>query len=198
MKLRYFYKIDHNKEPILGSNVRRKSKPAGHQWKEIIDICCTPPDPISCICGPRFFVQLDNSGKPIDQSLIKRNSYPKMTEGIKYLEIQNSVNDCCTSINWTQLMDVGVTGTFSITVNGILKVLSTVNGDSGTLKVKGGDTIDFAASNFAGSPIINAILTNVTNTIEIFNINDFGGNWGFTFNPLNAKVYTIQITQTTS
>mgnify|MGYP000443934654 CR=1 FL=1 len=198
MKLRYFYKIDHNREPILGSNVRRKSKPAGHQWKEIVDICCTTPPAISCLCGPRFFVQLDNAGKPVDQSLIKRFSWPKMTEGIKYLEIQNTINECCTTINWTQLIDVGVTGTFSITINGILKVLSTVNGDSGTIKVKATDTVEFNASNFAAQPLINAILTNVTDAIDIFNINDLGGNWYNLFSPLNAKVYTIAITQTTN
>jgi len=39
MKLRNFYKIDHTKKPIPGSNVRRKSKPKPlSQWKEIIPL----------------------------------------------------------------------------------------------------------------------------------------------------------------
>lgn len=93
MKLRYFYKIDHNKQPIPGSNVRRKSKP-GNQWKEITSACCEPIT-VDCTCGPRFFVQLDGRGKPVDGSLIKRTGIPQMTDGIKYQELQWK-SPCCT------------------------------------------------------------------------------------------------------
>ena len=93
MKLRYFYKIDHNKQPIPGSNVRRKSKP-GNQWKEILSPCCYPLD-VDCTCGPRFFVQLDGRGKPVDGTLIKRTGLPKMEENIKYYELDWK-SPCCT------------------------------------------------------------------------------------------------------
>jgi len=93
MKLRYFYKIDHNKQPIPGSNVRRKSKP-GNQWKEITSACCDPIS-VDCTCGPRFFVQLDGRGKPVDGTLIRRNGIPQMSEGIHYQEIQWQ-SPCCT------------------------------------------------------------------------------------------------------
>ena len=123
MKLRYFYKIDHKREPILGSNVRRKSKPEGHQWKEIIDPCCTTPDAIPCICGPRFFVQLDGKGKPVDGTLIKREKYPAMTEGIRYMEIVNSVNECCALITW-EVEGIGLNGFGNTKIydNGLLVV----------------------------------------------------------------------------
>ena len=92
MKLRYFYKISNKREPIPGSNIRRKSKP-GNQWIEILNPCCTPLT-IDCTCGPRFFVQLDGIGKPVDGTLIKRKQHPEPIDNIRYMEIQwESV--CC-------------------------------------------------------------------------------------------------------
>lgn len=93
MKMRYFYKIDNNKQPIPGSNIRRKSKPNGHQWRELFDPCCQP-NSILCNCGPRFFVQLDGLNRPVDGSLIKRTAYPNMTQGVKYMEVQ-WMDSCC-------------------------------------------------------------------------------------------------------
>jgi hypothetical protein len=93
MKLRYFYKLDQKKQPILGSNIRRKSKPAGHQWKEILDPCCNPND-VDCTCGVRFFVQLDGAGKPVDHTLIKRKSFPEMDGAIRFYEIPWK-SPCC-------------------------------------------------------------------------------------------------------
>lgn len=99
MKLRYWYKIDHKKQPIPGSNIRRKSRPgASHQWKEILDPCCSPVDVI-CTCGPRYFVQLDGKGKPVDGTLIKRedqpkNNLPEGTDGNKLYEIRWK-SPCC-------------------------------------------------------------------------------------------------------
>lgn len=99
MKLRYFYKIDHNRQPIAGSNVRRKSKP-GKQWREIQDPCCSPSD-IACSCGPRFFVQLDGLGKPVDGTLIKRKQHPEPIDNIRYMEIASSESECCVPITWS-------------------------------------------------------------------------------------------------
>lgn len=94
MKLRNFYKIDHTKKPIPGSNIRRKSKPQGHQWKELPNFCCSPIDP-NCSCGDRYFVQIDKNGNPIDGTLIKRTNAigaPQPVRGIKYAELNW---ECC-------------------------------------------------------------------------------------------------------
>lgn len=96
MRLRHFYKVNHKKEPIPGSNIKRKSKPSPlSQWKEILDLCCEPSE-IDCTCGPRYFVKLDTNGKPVPGSLIKRYVYPKMETGMKYQEI-NWRSVCCPS-----------------------------------------------------------------------------------------------------
>lgn len=94
MRLKYFYKIDHNKQPIPGSNVRRKSIP-GKQWKEIVPLCCQDPsEVIDPTGGWRFFVQLDGSGRPVDGTLAKKHGLPQMTDGVKYQEVDwKSV--CC-------------------------------------------------------------------------------------------------------
>jgi len=93
-KLRYFYKINYKKEPIIGSNISRRSKPKPlNQWKEIVPICCNP-DEIDCTCGYRYWIRIDKANKPIDGTLIKRDSYPLMAENIRYQEIDwKSV--CC-------------------------------------------------------------------------------------------------------
>lgn len=94
MKLRYFYKLDQKSKPILGSNVRRKSKPPGH-WKEIVPICCQEdPVEIPCTCSFRYYVQVDEFGHPIDYSLIKRKDRLTPTNGVKYMEI-SWVDPCC-------------------------------------------------------------------------------------------------------
>lgn len=94
MRLRYFYKINHKKEPVPGSNVRRKSRPKPYsQWKEITPVCCDPAA-IDCTCGPRFWVQIDGVNKPVDGTLIKRDAYPLMAENIRYQEIDWK-SPCC-------------------------------------------------------------------------------------------------------
>lgn len=106
MKLKYWYKIDHNKQPIPGSNIRRKSRPgASHQWKEILDPCCYPEE-ISCTCGPRYFIQLDGRGKPVDGTLIKRvdqprNNFPESTDGYKLYEIRWKSPCCVINLNYS-------------------------------------------------------------------------------------------------
>lgn len=93
MKLRYFYRIDPNKkQPVPGSNVRRKSKP-GRFWKEILLPCCATTN-INCTCDARYFVQIDGLNRPVDGTLIKRFTWPKMDEGIRYVEIDWR-NPCC-------------------------------------------------------------------------------------------------------
>lgn len=117
MRLRYFYKIDHKHQPIPGSNVRRKTKPYGHQWKEI-DLPCCDPLTVPCTCGPRFFIQLDGLNRPVDGSLIKRFVWPRMETGIRYSELPWK-SDCCvldpitaTIIDDTE-NETGVAATFS-------------------------------------------------------------------------------------
>src|SRR5688572_27311833 len=103
MKLRHFYKVNHKKEPIPGSNLKRKSKPAPlSQWREILDPCCSPTD-IECTCGPRFFVQIDGIGKPVPGSLIKRFVFPKMEQGIKYMELDWK-SSCCPTVTDLNLL----------------------------------------------------------------------------------------------
>lgn len=143
MKMRYFYKLDHNKQPIPGSNVRRKSKP-GNQWKEILLPCCSPVT-VPCTCGPRFFIQLDGLGKPVDGTLIKRFVYPNMVEGIKYYELPwKSV--CCNEITWSFDTSNGATGSLVIEVNGNEVVNSTFDQD-GSFKPNFGDTITITVTN---------------------------------------------------
>lgn len=103
MRLRYWYKVDQNKQPIPGSNIRRKSRPGPKsQWKEILDPCCFPLD-VQCTCGSKYFVQLDGRGKPVDGSLIKRThgDKPEGTDGNKLYEIRWN-SPCCTyTIDWS-------------------------------------------------------------------------------------------------
>lgn len=94
MKLRFFYRIDQKKDPIPFSNIRRKNKPKGLKWRELKNPCCSKED-VPCTCGPRFFVQLDNSGDPVDGTLIKRKLFPEPEEGIRFMEVRSSADECC-------------------------------------------------------------------------------------------------------
>jgi hypothetical protein len=169
MKLKYWYKIDHNKQPIPGSNIRRKSKPgASHQWKEIVKPCCDPQD-IDCTCGPRYFVQLDGLGNPVDHSLIKRFSYPRMQEGINYHELPwKSV--CCPSaeITW-EIIDPTLRGyIFKIFVNNV-EVLATSNATGSFPLPEPGDTILVEISvNPAGAPSRDQDLIVVINDVAVY------------------------------
>lgn len=140
MKLRYFYKIDHKKQPIPGSNIRRKSRPgATHQWKEILDPCCDPLT-ILCTCGPRFFVQLDGKGKPVDHSLIKRWSLPEMSDGIKYYEIDWMSACCSGELGW-DIQNTGFDpGNVTIYINGVI-VVNQGNTGNGTVVFPSGATL---------------------------------------------------------
>lgn len=161
MKLRYWYKIDHKKQPIPGSNVRRKSRPgASHQWKEILDPCCNPNN-IDCTCGPRYFIQLDGKGKPVDGTLIKRvfqpkNNFPEGTDGNRLYEI-NWKSVCCNEINWNFIVSSGTTGTMTITVNGNT-IVNSVMDSEGSFKPNQGDTIEVTVTMTSGTTE-GAILT---------------------------------------
>lgn len=145
MKLKYFYKIDqHNKQPIAGSNIRRKSSP-GKLWKELIPHCC-----LNTVVSPtnemRYFVQLDHNGKPIDGSLIKRNGYPEMSTGIHYQELPWKGACCLATITWSfERLDLVGLGSLAILVNGI-QVLSTSDFESGSFTVEKGDTVEVVST----------------------------------------------------
>lgn len=159
MKLRYWYKTDHNKKPIPGSNVRRKSRPgASHQWREILDPCCSPLD-VTCTCGPRYFVQLDGRGKPVDGTLIKRihGNRPEGTDGAKFYELDwKSV--CCDTITWSFTITDG-TGSFVITVNGnevVNDIIGNIN-STGTVPANLGDTIVVTMTNTSLETQVNSL-----------------------------------------
>lgn len=167
MKLRYWYKIDHKKEPIPGSNIRRKSRPgASHQWKEILDPCCSPLD-LDCTCGPRFFVQLDGGGKPVDGTLIKRvdqprNNVPEGTDGKKLYEIDWK-SACCAALEWS--FNPIEPGQLVININGNI-VVNANTLSSGSIIPNTGDEILVAVS---GATITTLVVTgggtfNQTNT----------------------------------
>jgi hypothetical protein len=142
MKLRYYYKIDHNKMPITGSNIRRKSSP-GKQWKEILDVCKFPVKP-EATGGPRFFIQLDHNNKPIDGSLIKRFGLPEMVREIKYLELPKGPISCYSDITWD--FTATTTGSLVIKINGIEEVNVTAT-DDGAFRPKYGDLIEITVNN---------------------------------------------------
>ncbi len=158
MKLRYFYKIDHNKRPILGSNVRRKSRP-GNQWKEIPLPCCAGIS-VPCTCGPRYFVQLDGLGRPVDYSIIKRNAYPKMTDGVKYYELPWQPACCTGTISWS--LDINdTTGSLVILVNGVTVVNSSVEEINGSFQASYGDEISIALNNTGPDILTNSLTVNI-------------------------------------
>ena len=131
MKLRNFYKIDHTKKPIPGSNIRRKSRPKPYsQWKEITPVCCDPAA-IDCTCGPRFWVQIDGVNKPVDGTLIKRDAYPLMAENIRYQEI-NWKSPCCPvtpafKITWNLSINFSISPSLIIKENGVERVNTAID-----------------------------------------------------------------------
>lgn len=145
MKLRYFYKLDHKKQPIPGSNVRRKSIPGPKsQWKEILLPCCETTE-VDCTCGPRYFVQLDGGNRPVDGTLIKRinGDKPTQTDGLRLQEIQWKPG-CCGILNYSFVSALPAVGTFQIVINGVTKVdlehTSTLT-ESGSVNFRIGDNI---------------------------------------------------------
>jgi hypothetical protein len=150
MKLRYWYKTDHNKQPIPGSNLRRKSRPgASHQWREILDPCCNPED-ISCTCGPRYFIQLDGRGKPVDGTLIKRqdqprNNYPEGTVGNKLYEIRWKSPCCVVTLDYSFVTNDSP-GFLRIYQDGNL-IKEIVGDESGQLKVSQDAVITIIVTN---------------------------------------------------
>src|SRR5688572_32763900 len=181
MKLRYFYKIDHKREPIPGSNVRRKSKPKPlSQWKEILDPCCSPVD-VDCTCGPRFFVQLDGLKKPVDHSLIKRFVFPRMDDGIKYYELPWK-SDCCSEVFWTFVDSADSDGSsLVISETGVDRVTATLNGSSGSFSPKPGSLIEITLTNGC-LDVPNQSLTVLADGVIIFT-STVDGTYSFVFDP---------------
>lgn len=192
MKLRYFYKINHKKEPIPGSNIRRKSRPKPYsQWKEITPVCCNPDD-IDCTCGPRFWVQIDGTNKPVDGTLIKRDAYPLMAENIRYQEVQ--APNCCALITWQFHGLSNGSGNMKIYDNGVLIVDDNViPGDE--------HSGQFRPSSPTSS--IHVIITNESAGVFLQNLNITGGHtyndtgdfftgvidYTFAFNNTNTNIY---------
>lgn len=186
MKLRYWYKIDQNKQPIPGSNIRRKSRPGpSYQWKEILDPCCSPLD-ITCTCGPRYFIQLDGRGKPVDGSLIKRihGDRPEGTDGTKFYELQWK-SPCCDTLTWDFTRNV--TGSFRITVNGN-EVVNTTMTSSGTVPANPGNTIEVFMIN---SDSLGTNLINVTGGHTASDTTNPNSNLSFTWNGTNTNISGI-------
>ena len=186
MKLKYFFKFDHKKEPIPGSNVKRKSKP-GNQWTEIIPVCCES-DSIECTCGWRYFVQIDRTNKPVDGTLIRRKSWPKMSENIKYQEVQ--APDCCALIGWQFVAaNDGSIGNVTITVDGVTFVdQDLVAGDDffGSFRPKkSGSVIRIIVTNTgAGTP---SSILNITNG-HVYTDIDVNIDYIFNFNNKNTSI----------
>ena len=106
MKLRFFYKVQKDGTPVLGSNIRRQRKPIMGKWEEIKKLCCDPLD-ILCNCEHRYFIQLDSKGEPVDGTLIMRDRFPDMSDDIHYMEIQ--WNLCCLPANVPTIPTIALT-----------------------------------------------------------------------------------------
>lgn len=147
MKLRHFYRLDNNGQPIAASNVRRLEKPKvkGTRWKELDNFCCNSEE-ISCTCGPRFFVQVDPRGTPIDYTIIKRDQKPLTETGISYREIDWK-SPCCTTISWTLALLGNGTGSLVIQQNGVTVVTATTNAASGSFNPTPGALIEIVLTN---------------------------------------------------
>lgn len=186
MKLRYFYKIDSQGNPILGSNIRRQRRPNGNNWKELKNICCDP-DPVACSCKYNYFVQVDALGNPIDYSLIKRYGLPNLgKEGMmKFARVER--DHCCGEITW----EVDLTeGAGQISVNEVLKVnesTETTLSKTGALKPVNGATIDI---------LVDANCADPTFAIEITGGITYSStsvdNYSFVYD--STKTYNIKIT----
>lgn len=191
MKLRYFYKIDQNKNPIPASNVRRKSKPDGHQWKELLNHCCDPIT-VPCTCDFRYFVQVDPRGNPIDQTLIRRKNRPEPEEGIRYMEVKSSKNICCGIVNW-QFITPDLTGSMSISKN-FNEIINRVIADTGSFRPVHGEHISILVDTSAceGTP---GYIIAVTTEDGSLNYNSTSvDNYDFIFDA--TKNYHISVTTT--
>lgn len=91
MNLKYYYKVNNQGRPILGSNIAEYFKPAVGKWKEIDKPCCVDTV-LPCNCKFRYYVKIDYQGKPINYSLIKRTRRPE-SDSERFMEIPSDV--CC-------------------------------------------------------------------------------------------------------
>ena len=94
MKLKNFYRVNKNGDPVLGSNIRRYEKPiSGGKWKQFKSPCCEE-QPDNCVCGFKYYVQIDSKNQPVDYTLIKRLSTPK-NDIIRHMRVEGI--SCCST-----------------------------------------------------------------------------------------------------
>lgn len=120
MKLKSYYRIDNQGEPVLASNIKRYSLPRvkGERWKQLDNFCCNTPE-ISCTCDFRYFVQTQKDGTPIDHTIIKRLKPPTTGDaGIIYKEIQWQDPCCLSSLVNVNFNINNTTGSFVLKING--------------------------------------------------------------------------------
>lgn len=102
MKLKYYYKINKQGNPILGSNISRMSKPVVGKWQEIKNACCEKEFK-NCSCTFKYYVKIDSQGNPINYSLIKRTKRPE-SDGERFLRVPDKI--CCIVPMQTFLLSV--------------------------------------------------------------------------------------------
>jgi hypothetical protein len=196
MKLRYFYKIDQNKNPIPASNIRRKSKPPGRQWREIFNFCCVQAE-VGCFCEPRYFIQLDHKGNPIDYTLIKRDSTPKLNnEGLKYGEIQSPKQECCGIVNW-QFNTPNSIGSLIINDDGS-EVVNSITDSHGFIIPEDGSSIEVIVENIQCPDVLTPgfILSVKSEDGTLNYTSTVTPNYTFVFDA--TKRYTVTVTSTCS
>lgn len=91
MKLKYYYKINREGNPIAGSNISRFSKPVVGKWKEIKNVCCEE-EFTNCSCDFKYYVKIDFQGNPVNYTLIKRSKRPE-PEDERFLRLADNI--CC-------------------------------------------------------------------------------------------------------
>ncbi len=191
MKLRYFYKIDQNKNPIPASNIRRKSKPSGHQWRELLNSCCSPQT-VPCTCDFRYFVQVER-GNPVDHTLIKRKTKPTPEEGIFYMEVESSKNQCCGLISW-ELIRADSTGVAIISDDGH-DVVNPVISSTGSFRPIHGSSIGIDIDASIGCADTQGFILSVVSDDLTLNYNStLDPSYTFVFDA--TKNYTITLTTT--
>lgn len=191
MKLRYFYRIDHKKNPILGSNVRRKSKPSGNQWKEIIPICCDEsPVNVLCSCGFRYFVQLDGKNKPVDYTIIKRMNKPDSDTGMKFMELPSNI--CCiVQTEFVLASDTPSAGQhLQVEVNDVV-LFNKLTASQGVFAVKPGDTIKVTGGHTTGT--YSFIVRNLNTNTNLYSVSPGSGDSTYTFVAEKGIRYSVTV-----
>lgn len=163
MKLRYFYKVNKEGHPILGSNIERPIKPNGRDWYEIIGDCCDSSK-VSCNCGMKYFVQVNKDGSVVSNSLIKRSQFPG-TSLRRYKEV--SWSSCCANAvesgvpNVLPIVTVMADAEITLPVNSIILTSSTSDSDG---------TIDYYHWTQVSGPNFATIATSTDSNTQVLNL----------------------------